>query len=427
MKYRELLQEYKNGTLDENKAAEVELDIEKQDAISEYLFENAEIPGIDEFSDSDVTDNSEGEKVFDNNADAKQSSIQIDEKLREDADDFSKLINKKIRMAFVKAGVITAAVSIIIVLFVIFALPKIVDRFYYNPGEAVAFPKEEGYEPTKRLDLDMMTYYDVFLPWKSYMRAESVSMGYGKYFINYRDITDNHVGTIEKNKMILFDPDSLRNTAQAYVMGSNEGKSKLVLLSPGNVCYEYDPLPELNDDDDYYASVTLNRCMKYDDFIEWCDDNGVYPRWVAYSTYVRDNNPEKLPIRESKEELEEHVFSDGEECLGFHLNEGNYIFYDKEKYPLLTAGDAMDASEDGLRDYDVAVTHVKSMLTYLDDNPQFLHMLQGDLMISPEYVKKNIDEYGLYIYGFVTEKATKEELMAIKEFEDVEFVMADPE
>ena len=95
MKYRELLQEYKNGTLDESKREEVERDIEKQDAISEYLFENAEIPGIDEFSDSDVTENSVGEKASENNADAKQSSIHIDEKLREDADDFQNLSTKK--------------------------------------------------------------------------------------------------------------------------------------------------------------------------------------------------------------------------------------------------------------------------------------------------------------------------------------------
>ena len=52
MKYRDLLQEYKNGTLDEEKRKEVEADIDKQDAISDFLFENSEVPGLDDIADS---------------------------------------------------------------------------------------------------------------------------------------------------------------------------------------------------------------------------------------------------------------------------------------------------------------------------------------------------------------------------------------
>ena len=42
MNYRELLQKYKAGELPEEQRKQVRQDIEKQDAISEYLFDNEE-------------------------------------------------------------------------------------------------------------------------------------------------------------------------------------------------------------------------------------------------------------------------------------------------------------------------------------------------------------------------------------------------
>ena len=48
MTYRELLNLYKQGKLDDVRKKEVEASIEKQDAISEFLYEEGEIP---EFSD----------------------------------------------------------------------------------------------------------------------------------------------------------------------------------------------------------------------------------------------------------------------------------------------------------------------------------------------------------------------------------------
>ena len=44
MTYRELLKLYKQGKLSAEEAAHVEAELEKQDAISEYLCEEASIP-----------------------------------------------------------------------------------------------------------------------------------------------------------------------------------------------------------------------------------------------------------------------------------------------------------------------------------------------------------------------------------------------
>ena len=54
MTYRELLELYKNGKLPEDKRRELEAEIEKQDAISEYLYEEAEIPDLSFDSESEL-------------------------------------------------------------------------------------------------------------------------------------------------------------------------------------------------------------------------------------------------------------------------------------------------------------------------------------------------------------------------------------
>ena len=49
MTYRELLKLYQEGKLDKAQTDEVEHAIEKQEAISEYLYEKEEIPGLEYF------------------------------------------------------------------------------------------------------------------------------------------------------------------------------------------------------------------------------------------------------------------------------------------------------------------------------------------------------------------------------------------
>ena len=46
MTYRELLKLYKQGKLEESTRKKIEAEIEKQDAISEYLYEEGEIPEL---------------------------------------------------------------------------------------------------------------------------------------------------------------------------------------------------------------------------------------------------------------------------------------------------------------------------------------------------------------------------------------------
>ena len=48
MKYKELLRLYKEGKLNEQQRQQIEQDIQRQDAISEYLYEEGDIPGLED-------------------------------------------------------------------------------------------------------------------------------------------------------------------------------------------------------------------------------------------------------------------------------------------------------------------------------------------------------------------------------------------
>ena len=61
MKYSELIELYKTGKLSEEEKKKVEYDIERQNAISEYLFENDEMLDLE---DNDILDNVEEKMYF---------------------------------------------------------------------------------------------------------------------------------------------------------------------------------------------------------------------------------------------------------------------------------------------------------------------------------------------------------------------------
>ena len=61
MTYRELLKLYKQGKLEDSAKKQIEAEIEKQDAISEFLYEEGEIPGFSDL-ESENAGNLENEE-----------------------------------------------------------------------------------------------------------------------------------------------------------------------------------------------------------------------------------------------------------------------------------------------------------------------------------------------------------------------------
>lgn len=146
MTYRELLKLYQEGKLDKAQTDEVEHAIEKQEAISEYLYEKEEIPGLE------VLQGQEKEEVF----------VQGNDAESEEEQRFVKMIQKTIRRTFLKMGAIVGAGVLAIVLCVIFVLPQVVSAFYYNPNEVVGIGEGSDNITTTRMSLDLSVYSELF-------------------------------------------------------------------------------------------------------------------------------------------------------------------------------------------------------------------------------------------------------------------------
>lgn len=388
MTYKELLNLYKNGELNEEQKNQVQADIERQEAISDYLFENDDIPG---FTDT----------VFE--AETNTDSNDFDEK------HFQKMIKKFIRKAFVKLGVAVAAVVLVLMLAANTVLPYVVDSMYYNPAEIVG-TSENGIE-SNRISLDTMVYTELFTP--GYYRTNVIAdrEGYGEYDIQVlqsfssNGIFKNVYGSIDKSKMTLFDDTIFKlPTSNAFVFEevghSGTGAS-------GSAEYAKKKINDLNETDYYLAYVSFDKVMTYDELVAWSEKSGIAPEWCAVCSKLNDG-------------VRKYTAND---IIGF-----NYAYnaseqgYNKEKYPYLNSFDIpIDNATSKIME-----SHMTSMLRYMADNNAFCDMVHSNVS-TDEYLElaENIEKNGLNIYGFAI-TAQKDTLLEISENENVSYIHTTP-
>lgn len=383
MKYRKLLELYKAGQLTEAQSRTIEDDIEKQEAISEYLAEaeealEIELPEISEDSS---------------------------------AADFAKEIQRSIRKAFLKLGIVILSLTLIITLFIQFALPDIVSSFYYQPDQIIG---KTEFSETNRISSDIAVYTELAIPGYQRDTVRVTDRGYGNY-----DITINQTSTltnrfsdlsgkIEKGKLTLYSNSFLRppavNTFGWFDANRTDESSKFSakkklseILPAADVkndrSISRDEVSKMNSGDLYLAYITLDRQMPYEDFIRWTTEHISYTGnlWCAPRTSGSD-----YPAN-----------------LGFYYNPSSSqdLSWDHKAYPNLftwdTGSDMTDTDVDALRDKmgteDFMKTHFTSMLRYIADNDEFRGLLDSasleistDCNQAAEYVEKN----GLLIYGF---------------------------
>lgn len=397
MTYKELLNLYKKGQLSDAEKAKVKEDIEKQEAISEFLFENDEIP---ELKDSCLE-----AEIADNNSD-------FDEKK------FQKMIKKSIRKAFLKLGVAVGAIVLAIILVVNTVMPNIVDAMYYDPTKITGTTNEGN--QTSQMSVDTMVYTELFTPGYYRTKAYASHNGYGKYdveiFQNFSingQISDVY-GKIDKNTLTLFS-DSIFNLPVQNAFAT-DNIPKLIghagTGAAGNQESALRKLGELDETDYYVAYVTFDKIMSYDEFAAWSKDNDIYPNWSA----VCRKQDEKSYI--------------ADKILGFnYYSFGGGHAYDREKYPYLDYGDVIESVDtDGIRipSSDVMEKHMTSMLRYALDNEDFFEMAgcplsDGNLMM---YIE-SIEDYGLFTYGFVM-VAQKDEILEINKNANVNYIYTTP-
>lgn len=373
MKYSELIELYKTGKLPEETRQQVEQDIERQQAISEYLFDTEEIPDLDEF-----TSNYTGEST--------------DESDSEDVK-FIRIVRKSIHKAFIKMGVIVGAVLLAIVLFVIFALPRIVNLFYYDPTKLV---KSEDAESIK-FELDMAVYTELNLPgkYRDYVIADSE--GYGEYtfnIINYAPYTEadkNVAGKIERNQLVMYEPDLLNapaaNVFEREIPGVEDNIVSNFELNgaAGSVENAFAELENLKENETYLTFITLNDVVSYTEFVEISEKmpENFYPIWCAICM-----------------ENENGYYINRNIGFNFAVTCRNLAF-DKEKYPNLTRFELRTTVPiDEIPSESDTTTHVVSMLRYMADQDDFWKLMGGNGDKYSE-IADNVEQNGLNIYGYV--------------------------
>lgn len=390
MTYRELLELYKEGKLDENSRREVESEIEKQDAISEYLFEESKIPLLDELDEAETASETEAHEKF------------------------ISYVQKSIRRAFVKAGIITGAAVLAVVLLVIFVLPDFVSLFYYSPAKII----EEEYS-INQMSLDMAVYSDVFMPgcYRDCVSAEK--LGYGKYRITILQISSpdgvfkNVNGIIERNKLVLYDSNVLKHPAGNAFLPTGkmenvylDGETNAPMGINGTKEAAYNEIDKLNENQYYRVFVTLEEMMAYEDFYKWFTSLDVSDINLWCAVGVCDENGMIIP-----------------ENMGFNVTPSGICFeWDKEKYPYLSLldynGDAYALENAG--DGEIMKTHFISTLSYLRDNDDIVKLMTT-ANFNFDGIIESVKKDGLNIYGFYI-TAEKEDILKLREQQEVAYI-----
>lgn len=390
MTFREMIALYKAGTLHDEQKALLESEIEKHEAISDYLFDEADLS---------LTQDSDGE-----------NDREHSERLAEAAQ-FTDAINASIRRAFVRTGVIVGTIILAIVLSVIFVLPHAVSLLYYNPGEVVG-RSAYGFETTQ-FDLDLSVFTELFLGGTHRNTANIEPEGYGEYSITIPQITSvsrNYTtvnGKITRNELLLYDPNLLTMpTGNAFVI--NEKDYHIYTGESAAVSTEEALAADVLDENNWYtAYFSLNELKDYEDFYRWYEslDARSYYLWCAVYTGNCSFN-----------------------TLGFCPQlSGRCIHWDTEAYPyltLLTDTKSIEQHEAERADGAVMSTHFVSMLSYMNDHPHTAELFGVD-GTDWNGIIDYVEENGIKILGFAV-SGTGDALRSIAEENMVSYVYAVP-
>lgn len=417
MTYRELLEKYKAGTLSETEKSKLEEEIEKHEAISDFLYDEAEIPELkDIFETQEHTGLENGKRE-----DAKQKSV----KNRKDGE-FVSLVNQSIRRAFRRLGMSVLAISIVLILFIQLCLPKLISCFYYNPA------RELG--ESNQMSVDMAVYTELLIPCKHRYYVTAEEKGYGKYdFSVIQNISRNGKfttvsGEITRGKLKYYNMDLLQPpTGNCFVwcqaVGDLSKPLDETLDEQYNMCAAgrredaVQVLKELDDNQYYIGYVSLNEMMDYEKFVEYIDTQNVGDIWCA----VKTTETEKRSM-------------DGKDTfradnIGFNYSISQPLFgWNTEKYPELSLDSATQQTdrspaidiEKKLKSESSMRQHFVSLLTYMSDQESFLKMMNLDKVkyqFAADYVRDN----GITVYGFagVMTKETALQLMEDKEVYEI--------
>ena len=418
MTYRQILDEYKKNALPEEKQKEVAADIEKHEAISDYLYEESEIPDINE-AFSEPNENTCG--CNRSGCDPGPAGSITDSAQR--AEDFTAVVNRSIRKAFLKLGITVFAAAALLILFVQFILPGIVDNFYYDPTEIVSQPTDSFIE--NRMSRDISTYTELVMPETHRTDVTAESLGYGKYNISihqnlsYTGFFSTATGEVIRGKLRLFNEDILRKPtgnafgwSQIYVdfkngeyltksltelykitdehMKNDVEEGEIMHGAAGSPEQSLETIKGLRDDMPYYAYVTFERMLDFSQVEKNIDpadkdDFMITEPWLAVDTYPRSNAPDGSS----------YGYITTLPKIGFIVQDQDNVSENEE----------------------LQQKHFTDMLDYMAEQTDFLKMFDEDPQTfadASQLIKKN----GLHIYGMGC-TVSKSTMLKLMEFDNV--------
>ena len=418
MTYRQILDKYKKNALPEEKQKEVAADIEKYEAISDYLYEESEIPDINE-AFSEPNENTCG--CNGSGCDPGPAGSITDSAQR--AEDFTAVVNRSIRKAFLKLGITVFAAAALLILFVQFILPGIVDNFYYDPTEIVSQPTDSFIE--NRMSRDIGTYTELVMPETHRTDVTAESLGYGKYNISihqnlsYTGFFSTATGEVIRGKLRLFNEDILRKPtgnafgwSQIYVdfkngeyltksltelykitdehMKNDVEEGEIMHGAAGSPEQSLETIKGLRDDMPYYAYVTFERMLDFSQVEKIIDpadkdDFMITEPWLAVDTYPRSNAPDGSS----------YGYITTLPKIGFIVQDQDNVSENEE----------------------LQQKHFTDMLDYMAEQTDFLKMFDEDPQTfadASQLIKKN----GLHIYGMGC-TVSKSTMLKLMEFDNV--------
>ena len=434
MTYREKLEDYRKKLLSEKEMEEVKEEIEKVDAINDYLADCLE-------EELDLRKGGAGSSVGETKLFENREDI-----LENKAEDFEKYVKKSIRRVYMKMSLGICAVILAVLLFVQFGLSPLIESLYYDPTEQMEVVSENGQSAIiyNKMAMDYRIYAELTMPCKNEVDILAFPQGYGNYTLNITSLVSYGIenaksigGQIRKGRLELYEPDYLdkvpANFFACYGMNPDSKrdyeeqmrvKEKHISVDEDGREYRtqiwhYDSLESareavesLEPDRKYLAYVSLRRDLNFQETNELMKEvtsnteEFIAQRWLA----IRNDEGNTFPL---------DVFGYNYDTVSLLSVPAEY----NEKYPYLAFYDSekeYDYYEMREKEY-IMKQHVVSMCKYLEDREEFVNMMEygrtsytGKFKESARY----IEEHGLNCYGFVC-ITTKADMLKMLENDEI--------
>lgn len=371
MSYKKKFEAYLDGMLDEEKAMEIEEDLERARVISDYLDEELD------------------DKLFDED-DNQEEKVEITDKEEELKNLIQRAVNKKLR----KLGIVVGSIVLTIVLFLMFGLSPIMNKIYYNPGELLG-------DFSSVIDLPLAVYTELHTANKWFNYTNITPEGYGKYNLKvgyqFNGVIEDFYVTMDKGKFVGYYEDMLKSN----LFGNSFTRGTEYNYFEPNDEYVLEELRKLPDTAIVEAAVSFPKDLDLKELEKLQKEYNDF-----HITYI--------PVRVTDTS---HQVMD---YFGIEPTGTGIIFdkeaYDEEKYPLLELAHA-PGREITPEQKEI---HFKSMLKYMAEAKEFNEAINShiDYKSALEFVEEN----GIKTFGVVV-KMPVNELMKLRQDGAVENIL----